>query len=102
MSSLALSDSFEYLCYGSTAITNSLVRTVQGSTLDVYKRQILTSKVDPRAVSGNPLKPEFTIVILIHYNPQILSQFSISSGWRWLEPDEKLKQFATYWKNSFM
>ena len=34
MSSLAFSDSFEYLCYGSTAI----------------RRQILTTKVDPRAV----------------------------------------------------
>ena len=33
MSSLALPDSFEYLCYGSTAIRNIFTLTVQGSTL---------------------------------------------------------------------
>ena len=35
MSSLALSDSFEYLWYGSTAIRNIFTLTVRGSTLDV-------------------------------------------------------------------
>ena len=35
MSSLAFSDSFEYLCYGSTAVINILILTVRGSTLDV-------------------------------------------------------------------
>ena len=52
MSWLALSDSFEYLCYGSTAIINIFSLTVWGSTLDVsicvYIRQIMTSKVDSR------------------------------------------------------
>ena len=33
MSSLALSDSFEYICYGS--IVNMFTFTVRGSTLDV-------------------------------------------------------------------
>ena len=32
---LVLSDSFESLCYGSTAIINILVHTVRESTLDV-------------------------------------------------------------------
>ena len=48
MSWLALSDSFEYLCYGSTTIINISTLIVQES--DVYKRQILTTKVDPRTV----------------------------------------------------
>ena len=58
-------DSFEYLCYGSKTIINIFTLTVWGSTLDltpyfysveidfrpdVYRRQILTSKVDPRVV----------------------------------------------------
>ena len=51
MSSSALSDSFEYLCYGSAAIRNIFTRTVRGS--DVYRRQILTTKVGPRAVRVN-------------------------------------------------
>ena len=50
MSYSALSDSFEYLCYRSTAIRNIFSLTVRGSTLDVRFRQILTTKVDPRAV----------------------------------------------------
>ena len=33
MSSLALSDSFEYLCYGYTAIRNIFTLTVRGSNL---------------------------------------------------------------------
>ena len=62
MSSSALSDSFEYLCYGSTAIINSFTLTVRGSiftltvrgsTLDVYGRQIMTSKVEPRTARVN-------------------------------------------------
>ena len=49
MSSLALSDSFEYLCYGSTTIRNIFILTVWGSTY----RQILMTKVYPRAVRVN-------------------------------------------------
>ena len=52
MSYLALSASFEYLCYGSTAIINILILTARGSTF-VCRRQILTTKVDPRAVRVN-------------------------------------------------
>ena len=57
MSYSALSDSFEYLCYGSTAIRNIFSLSVRGSTLEseVCRRQILTTKVDPRAVSVMPL-----------------------------------------------
>ena len=35
ISQLALSASFEYLCYGFTAIINILLFSVRGSTLDV-------------------------------------------------------------------
>ena len=59
MAQLALSDSFEYLCYGFPAIRNILILTVRGSTLvlesDVYRRQILTTKVYPRAVRGKSI-----------------------------------------------
>ena len=34
---LALSDLFEYLCYGSTVIINIFTLTVRGSTLDDYE-----------------------------------------------------------------
>ena len=58
MSSLAFSDSFEYLCYGSMVIMNIFTLTVPGSTSDVtrqlesdvYRRQILTTKVGPGTV----------------------------------------------------
>ena len=40
MSSLALSDSFEYLCYRSTVIRNNLTLTVRGSTLVVSNRAV--------------------------------------------------------------
>ena len=35
MSLSALSDSFEYLCYGSTAVRNMFTLTARGSTLVV-------------------------------------------------------------------
>ena len=52
MFQLGISDSFEYLCYGSRANINICTFTVRGSTLEsnVYRRQILTIKVDPRYV----------------------------------------------------
>ena len=49
---LALCDSFEYLCYGSTAIINIFTLPVRGSTL---RRQILMSKVNARAVGINDI-----------------------------------------------
>ena len=64
MSSRAFFDSFEYLCYGANAIINMFTLTVRGgggggglqsSESDVYRRQILTTKVDPRAVRVIPL-----------------------------------------------
>ena len=52
MSYLAFSTSFEYLCYGSTVIRNILLLLARDrlytSEADVYRRQILTSKVGPR------------------------------------------------------
>ena len=42
----SLSESFEYLCYGSTASRNILILTES----DVFRRQILTTKVGPRTV----------------------------------------------------
>ena len=44
--------SFEYLCYGYTAIINIFTLTVRGSTFDV---RIWYVYVDPRAVKVNPL-----------------------------------------------
>ena len=47
MSELALSDSFEYLCYAyATNYVNILILLVRGQTL--YRRQILTYKDGPR------------------------------------------------------
>ena len=43
----------------------------------------------------NPFKPEFTIVIFIHYKPRIA--VAIFGGWRWFEVGEKLKKIAMYW-----
>ena len=51
MSQLAFSASFEYLCYGYTVIIHILLfqcgERLWTSESYVYKRQILTSKVDP-------------------------------------------------------
>ena len=56
MSQSALSILFEYISYGATAIINILIFIVRGagdrlytSESDVYRRQILTYKDDPRA-----------------------------------------------------
>ena len=46
MSELALSDSFEYLCYGSMAIINIFTLTARGSTLDVRIWRLQTSDSD--------------------------------------------------------
>ena len=57
MSQLALSDSFDYLCYGSMSIRNIFTLSVWGglytSESDVCRRQILMAKVDPRPVRVN-------------------------------------------------
>ena len=58
MASLALSDSFEYLCYGSTDIRN--IFTLYSAEIDlvsesdVYRRQIMMTKVDLRTVKDKP------------------------------------------------
>ena len=46
LSPWALSDSFEYLCYGSTTIRNMFTLIVRGSTLDVRNRRLQTSDSD--------------------------------------------------------
>ena len=45
----------------------------------------------------NPFKPEFTIVIFIHYKPRIAVAILDFSGWRWFDVGEKLKKIAMYW-----
>ena len=51
MSQLAPSAWFEYVCYGSTAIINSITLSKQGPILDV---RILMSKVNPSAERVKP------------------------------------------------
>ena len=54
MSYLPISGSFEYLCYASTVIINIFYFYCVGIwESDVYRRQILTTKVYPRAVRVN-------------------------------------------------
>ena len=75
-------ESFEYLCYGSTTIYNILILLVRGSTLDVrmsmsesdiYRGQILTSKVDPHAIkvktTQSAQNQHFSFWPLIHVWP---------------------------------
>ena len=76
MSLFALSDSFEYLCYGSTATINIFTLTVrdrlQASESDVYRRQILTTKVGPLTVR----------VRAASYIPENTLNFSTTKGFR--------------------
>ena len=60
MSQLALSVSFEYLCYGSTDIINNLIPSVRLSeaSLYVYRRHILMYKDGPRAERVNPQRAD--------------------------------------------
>ena len=58
MSYLTFSASFEYLCYGSTAVRSIYIffkreDRLYKSESDVYRRQILAYKVDPRAERFN-------------------------------------------------
>ena len=55
MSLLALSDSFEYLCCG--IYFNYLIAGID------YKRQILTSIVDPRPASVNGLYDKYHVAV---------------------------------------
>ena len=52
---IALPDSFEYQCHGSTAIRNISTLSVRGPSLYVYGRQILTYKDEGVNLSGNPM-----------------------------------------------
>ena len=73
MSYSALFDSFEYLCYGSTAIRNIL------SESDVYRRQILTTKVDPRAVRVKGLYLSFSKVPDIRHILKPMRRYDVLS-----------------------
>ena len=92
---LALSASFEYLCYGSLSTANINVFNSSNAGMvfytsesDVYRRHILTYKDGPCAerVNGchiNPFKPEFTIVIIINYKPRIATAIRVTwSRWK--------------------
>ena len=59
---LVLSAPFEYLCHGSSAIINVLLFQC------VDRIYNLTYMSD---CGVNPFKPEFTIVVFIHYKPRI-------------------------------
>ena len=70
MSYLALSALFKYLCYGSTAINCWFFQCVGGgggrlktSESDVCRRQILTSKDDPRSDKVNRLDVLCQVII---------------------------------------
>ena len=65
MSWLALSASFQYLCYGSASIINISTLSVRGLTLDI-RPQILTTKVDPGV---NPFSAEIIKIFLIVVDP---------------------------------
>ena len=88
---LALSGSFEYLCYGSMAFINIFTF----STLDVYRCQILMSEVSPHAERVNPFNPELIIVIFIHYKPRIAVAIVVDEDdLKWVE---KYRKFSMYW-----
>ena len=70
MSYSAISHSFEYLCYGSTAIINSF--TLYSAGID-FSRQILSTKVDLCAVTYglqpfNPFTEKHHLIILVCVN----------------------------------
>ena len=52
MPSLALADSFEYLCYGSTTVRNIFILTVRGSTVDVRGRILVQVTIYRRLLIG--------------------------------------------------
>ena len=75
MSRLPPSDSFEYLCYGSTANINIFTLTVRGWTLDVYRRQNLMSKADPRTVKVNPSPIKLSYRYLNFHPLEVVSRY---------------------------
>ena len=67
MSQLVLSASFEYICYGSTVYFYSSSAGIALERQSLTSVQILTTKVDPRAVKHHffPLKSRFGGVELL-------------------------------------
>ena len=67
------------------------------------KQPILRIHASLQLFSFNPFKPEFIIVIFIHYKPRIADAIlKTCRGWRWFEVGEKLTKIAMNWKSSFM
>ena len=97
MSYSARSDSFEYLCYGSTTDINMtdinmLILTAWGSTLDVNRRQILMTKVGPGAVRVNDC------FHLTHHNDQCVDHTNGSNECQHTNKFERvLWEFEIYW-----
>ena len=54
--------------------------------------QTFRQDISKEKTAINPFKPEFTIVIFIHYKPRIATQFSTCGGWKWLAVDDKWKK----------
>ena len=57
--------SFKYICYGSTAIFNSFSARIN------FSRQILTSKVDPRAERDKGAVTIFSIQLIVFQTSQV-------------------------------
>ena len=78
---LVISNSFEYLCYGSTATIKTFTLTVRGSTRGsksesgIYKRQILTSKDGPCTARVNFMFPCTAVQCVLH--PEYLTKSDI-------------------------
>ena len=87
MTELALSASFEYSCYGSTLIINiiifidyiNIIIIFYSAEIDfrrlIYRRQILTSKVDPRAVRVSSPRTLICPFIYLHLGLGIAAIF---------------------------
>ena len=86
LQSSEVSASFEYLCYGSTAIINILLLQhgdrLYTSDSGVFRRQILTSKVDPRAVGVKSYITENKMLPI--WRCALLPWPTTSSGWKLL------------------
>ena len=62
----------------------------------------MTTKVYPRAVRVNPFKPEFSIVIFIHYTPLVAVAILDLQWMKMTWVGGKLKKIAMYWENIIM
>ena len=112
IASLALSDSFKYLCYQSTTSRTILKLTVRGSTLDVRIWRLQTStKVGPRVVIARhchamsswqwftgykPLTPCMVTILCRICAPQIIRITETKNPSLCLKANIIFQQFMTY------